>query len=110
MLHNYSRSISEQVNTTKDLRKPKAIFSSAVNMRSASSVVVMFWTPGPIFFLIQVTIASLQENIPGWIPQQAKKSAEDIKDHIVKTINSTPFSITLIKIKLCNLGSDVPNF
>lgn len=80
MWHNYSCSISEQVNTTKELRKPKATFSSAVNMRSASSVVVMFWTPGPIFFFIQVTIASLQKNKNPWMnTTRSKKLAENVK-------------------------------
>lgn len=47
--------------TTKELRKPKTTVVSEVNTRSASSNVVMLYTPGPIFFLIHVTIASLHK-------------------------------------------------
>lgn len=45
--------------TTKELRKPKTTLSSEVRIFSAFSTVVAFWTPGPIFFLIQVMMAFL---------------------------------------------------
>lgn len=48
--------------TTKELRKPKTTLVSEDNIVLASSNEVMLCIPGPVFFLIHVTIASLHHN------------------------------------------------